>query len=128
MHPTYSEYATAVMKLVENGNVGWNEPDVAKVLGDAARAQSPAINHQQQTYNPSIPHELAPSARLTKWERSIVPQIYRELTQHGITPKRWELEALARGATFLYEGKPFEYNERTSKMLWHNLLIEDFIN
>src|SRR5471032_456628 len=91
--PTPSEYATAVMKLVESGHVRCDEPDVAKVLGDAARRQSPAVNHQQHSFDPSKPRELAPSARLTKQERTRVPQIYRELAQHGITPERWELES-----------------------------------
>ncbi len=107
--PTPSEYATAVMKLVEGGDVGWDEPDVAKVLGDAARRQSPSINHQQKSFNPSKPRELAPSARLTKGERGRVPQIYRELARYGITPERWELESLARGASVMFDGSKFSY-------------------
>jgi hypothetical protein len=96
--PTPSEYAAAVMKLVESGNVRCDEPDVAKVLGDAVRRQSPSINHQQQNFNASKSRELAPSARLTKQERSRVPQIYRSLSLYGITPQRWEVEVLSRGA------------------------------
>jgi len=107
--PTPSEYATAVMKLVESGHVRCDEPDVAKVLGDAVRRQSPSINHQQQSFDPSKPRELAPSARLTKQERTRVPQIYRELAQHGITPERWELESLARGASVMFDDKKFSY-------------------
>jgi len=107
--PTPSEYAAAVMKLVECGDIGWNEPDVAKVLGDAARRQSPSLNNQQQSFNPSKPRELAPSARLTKEERVRVPQINRELAQHGITPECWELESLARGATVIFEGSKISY-------------------
>ena len=53
MPPTPSEYTTAVMKLVESGNVRWDEPDVAKVLGDAVRKQLPYVNHQQQSFDPS---------------------------------------------------------------------------
>lgn len=75
MSPTLSEYATAVMKLVDSGSVGWNEPDVAKVLGDAVRRQSPAVNHQQQSFDASKSLVLASSARLTrqdleKWGKS----------------------------------------------------------
>ncbi len=107
--PTPSEYAVAVMKLVENGSVGWDEPDVAKVLGDAAKRQTPSVNHQQQSFDPSKSHELAPSARLTKCERVRVPQIYHELARNGITPERWELELLARGASVVFDGKKFSY-------------------
>lgn len=59
LSPTPSEYATAVMKLVESGNVGWKDQDVAKVLGDAARRQSPSINHQQHSFDSSKPREQA---------------------------------------------------------------------
>nr|WP_113401597.1 Cox family DNA-binding protein [Escherichia coli] len=38
-----------------------------------------------------------------------VPHIRYDLAQHNITPKRWELEALARGATVIYDGKTFTY-------------------
>jgi hypothetical protein len=97
------------MKLIERGNVGWNEPDVARVLGDAARRQSPPINHQQHSVDPSKPRELAPSARLTKAERARVPQIYRELSRHGITPERWELESPARGASVMFDRNKYLY-------------------
>ncbi|EOX2028111.1 replication protein, partial [Escherichia coli] len=32
-----------------------------------------------------------------------------DLAQNGIRPQRWELEALARGATVNYDGKKFTY-------------------
>ncbi|ESH46366.1 putative phage replication initiation protein, partial [Salmonella enterica subsp. enterica serovar Braenderup str. ATCC BAA-664] len=32
-----------------------------------------------------------------------------DLAQNGIRPQRWELEALARGATVNYDGKKFAY-------------------
>ncbi|MGC6388357.1 hypothetical protein ACMV8I_11910 [Ewingella sp. S1.OA.A_B6] len=106
---TPSEYAAAVMKLVERGDVGWSEPDVAKVLGDAARRQSPSINNQQHSFDSLKPRELAPSARLTKQERVKIPQIYRDLVSQGITPERWELEALARGASVTFDGNKYSY-------------------
>ena len=107
--PTPSEYATAVMTLVESGDVRWDEPDVAKVLGDAVRRQSPTINHQQQSFNPSKPRELAPSARLTKRERAKIPHIIRDLVMHSIHPKRWEIEMLARGATVIFDRMKISY-------------------
>jgi hypothetical protein len=41
------EYVTAVMSLIEGGDVSWNDADVAKVLRDAVRRQSPKSNHQE---------------------------------------------------------------------------------
>jgi len=84
-----------------------DEPDVAKVLGDALRRQSPSINHQQQSFNASKLRVLTPSVRLTKCERAQIPQIYRDLVSQGITPERWEREALARGASVMFDGKEF---------------------
>ncbi|EPB6451517.1 hypothetical protein ACRQ8J_000252 [Escherichia coli] len=37
------------------------------------------------------------------------PLIRVDLAQNGIRPQRWELEALARGATVNYDGKKFTY-------------------
>ncbi len=105
--PTPSEYATAVRKLVESGNVGWDERDVAKVLREAARRQSPTIDHRQQSFNASKPRKLAASSRLTRSERGKIPQIYKELVSQGIIPERWELEVLARGAIVIFDDKKF---------------------
>jgi large subunit ribosomal protein L30 len=38
-----------------------------------------------------------------------MPRIRFDLAQQGITPKRWELGALARGATVTYHGQKFTY-------------------
>ncbi|CNK75519.1 phage replication protein [Yersinia frederiksenii] len=110
---TAAEYAAAVIKLVESGDVGWDEPDVAKVLGDAVRRQSPAVDHQQKSFDPSTMRELAPSSRLTKRERAQIPQIYRDLVSHGITPERWALVALARGSKVNFGDKYFSYPTQT---------------
>jgi hypothetical protein len=107
--PTPSEYATAVMKLVKSGDVGWDEPDVTKVLGDAARRQISSVSHQQYSFVQAKSHELSPSARLTKQERAQIPQIYQHLVQYGLTPNRWELEVLARGAAMIFDGTKFLY-------------------
>jgi hypothetical protein len=109
--PTASEYATAVIKLVASGNVGWDEPDVAKVLGDVVRRQTLRVTCQQQSFNPSKPRDVAPSSRLTKEERAIIPYIYRELKDNGIIPMRWELEILARGGMVNFKDKVFIYLE-----------------
>jgi len=109
--PTPSEYAEAVMRLVECGDVGWNEPDVAKVLGDAAKRQSPPINHQQQSFDPSKTRELAPSARLTRMERAAILLVRHDLEMHKIIPQRWELEVLVRGAKVRFGEKTFSLHK-----------------
>lgn len=38
-----------------------------------------------------------------------ITRIRVDLAQNGIRPQRWELEALARGATVNYDGKHFTY-------------------
>jgi len=43
-----------------------------------------------------------PSAKLTPAERARLPLISIELAKNGITPERWELEALTRGAHFRF--------------------------
>ena len=46
---------------------------------------------------------------MTKSERDRVAKIRFDLAQEGITPERWELDALARGATVIYGEKRFKY-------------------
>ncbi|MNP58630.1 hypothetical protein D3C76_1535610 [compost metagenome] len=103
------EYVTAVINLIESGDVSWNDTDVAKTLRDAIRGQSPKDNHQEIARNRKKSQNDAPSARLTPAERARIPQIRLELAQHGITPERWELRALVRGAAVIYGKKKFAY-------------------
>jgi len=103
------ECVTAVMNLIESGDVSWNDPDVAKVLRDAVRAQSPKANRQQRIKNCNKSRAAAPSARMTSAERDRIPRIRLELAQEGITAERWELNALTRGATVIFDGKEFSY-------------------
>ncbi|MGV8924792.1 MAG: replication endonuclease [Ewingella sp.] len=107
--PTPSEYATAVMKLVEGGDVGWDEPDVAKVLGDAVKRQSPSRNHRQQGFNPSKPRNVAPSARLTTLERARIHRVFSDLAMNGITLTHWEIELIARGATLILDDRKIQF-------------------
>jgi large subunit ribosomal protein L30 len=109
MTPTPSEQAAAVLNLIERGVVGWNEPDVVKVLNGALKAGAPC-KHRQQRSNASLKtSEQAPSARMTKPERDRVAKIRFDLAQEGITPERWELDALAHGATVIYGDEKFVY-------------------
>ncbi|MBK4611551.1 replication endonuclease [Enterobacter hormaechei] len=109
MTPTPSEQAAAVLNLIERGVIGWNEPDVVKVLNGALKAGTPRKNRQQRSNAPLKTSEQAPSARMTKPERDRVAKIRFDLAQEGIAPERWELDALARGATVIYGDKKFRY-------------------
>jgi hypothetical protein len=103
------EYVTAVMDLIESGDVSWNDADVAKTLRDAIRSQSPKANHQEIARNRKKSRNDAPSARLTPAERARIPQIRLELAQQGIIAARWELKALTRGAVVNFGGKRLSY-------------------
>ncbi|HBX9790084.1 TPA: replication endonuclease [Klebsiella pneumoniae] len=107
MTPTPSEQAAAVLNLIERGVIGWNEPDVVKVLNGALKAGTPRKNRQQRSNAPLKMSEQAPSARMTKPERDRIAKIRFELAHEGIVPERWEVEALARGATVIYGDKRF---------------------
>lgn len=109
MTPTSSEQAAAVLNLIELGVIGWNEPDVVKVLNGALKTSAPRKNRQQRSNTPLRASEQAPSARMTKPERDRVAKIRFDLAQEGITPERWELDALTRGATVIYGDKKFKY-------------------
>lgn len=110
MTTTPSEHAVAVLNLIERGVIGWNEPDVVKVLNGALKAGAPRKQWQQRSNAPLKACERAPSARMTKLERDRVAKIRFDLTQEGITPERWELDALARGATVVYGNKSFSFS------------------
>ncbi|MBH2581742.1 hypothetical protein I5K92_02155 [Serratia marcescens] len=70
------EYVTAVMNLIECGDVSWDDADVAKTFRDAIRQQSPKSNHQEIARNRKKSRNDAPSARLTPAERATTPQIW----------------------------------------------------
>ncbi|KFK93354.1 MULTISPECIES: replication endonuclease [unclassified Serratia (in: enterobacteria)] len=106
---TPPEYVTAVMNLIESGDVSWDDADVAKAIRDAIRQQSPNSNRQEITKNREKSRNDAPSARLTPAEWARVPQIRSELSLKSITLERWELKALARGATVTFGGHTFSY-------------------
>ncbi|HDC4496986.1 TPA: replication endonuclease [Enterobacter kobei] len=118
MTPTPSEQAAAVLNLIERGAIGWNEPDVVKVLNGALKAGSPRKNRQQRSSAPLKTSEQAPSARMTKPERDRIAKIRFELAQEGIVPERWEVEALARGATVIYGDKRFCFAVQESWMVF----------
>ncbi|HCU2300238.1 TPA: replication endonuclease, partial [Escherichia coli] len=107
--PTPSEHAAAVLNLVDDGVIEWNDPEVVRALRGALKHGLRTPNRQQRNGSPLKPHEIAPSARLTRSERMQITRIRVDLAQNGIRPQRWELEALARGATVIYDGERFSY-------------------
>lgn len=107
MTPTPSEHAAAVLNLVDGGVIAWDDPEVVTALRGALKHDAPCPNRQQRSGEPLKPHQIAPSGRMTKAERSQIPRIRFELAQQGITPQRWELQALARGATVTFGGQKF---------------------
>lgn len=109
MTPTPSEQATAVLNLIDVGVIDWNDPEAVSVLRRALRTEAKPRNREQSNRSPLKPDELAPSARLTKSQCDQISRIRFDLAQHSITPERWELDALARGATVTYGEKKFSY-------------------
>jgi hypothetical protein len=109
MTPTPSEQAAAVLNLIERGVIGWNEPDVVKVLNGVLKADASRKTRQQKNNMPLKISEQAPSARMTKYERDRIKKVRFDLMQAGITPERWELDVLARGATIIYDSKKFNF-------------------
>ncbi|EMR5303351.1 replication endonuclease, partial [Escherichia coli] len=107
--PTPSEHAAAVLNLVNDGVIEWSDPEVVRALRGALKHGLRRPNRQQRNGSMLKPHEIAPSARLTRSERLQITRIRVDLAQNGIRPQRWELEALARGATVNYNGKKFTY-------------------
>lgn len=121
MTPTPSEQAAAVLNLIESGVIGWNEPDVVKVLNAALKAGETLKNRQQRNA-PLKTSEQAPSARMTKSERDRVAKISFDLAQKGISPERWELDALARGATMIFNDIRYRYYDNDSSCDCNNSL------
>ncbi|MCZ9221874.1 replication endonuclease, partial [Escherichia albertii] len=107
--PTPSEHAAAVLNLVDDGVIEWNDPEVVRALRGALKHGLKTPNRQQRNGSPLKTHEIASSARLTRSERMQITRIRVDLAQNGIRPQRWELEALARGAAVIYGNKKFIY-------------------
>lgn len=107
--PTPSEHAAAVLNLIESGEVSWSDSDVKAALRVVLKEQGAKPKPRQQSHDATKASNHAPSARLTRQERERIPRIRFELSLQGITPLRWELEALARGALMVFDGKNFSY-------------------
>ncbi len=75
------------------------------MLRGALKHDTPRPNRQQRSGEPLKPNQIASSGRMTKAERAQILRIRFELAQQGITPQRWELQALARGAMVTFDGQ-----------------------
>jgi large subunit ribosomal protein L30 len=109
MTPTPSEQAAAVLNLIESRVIAWDDPEVVTVLRRALNYDAELQNRQQRDREPLKSQAIAPSGRLTRYERMLITRIRVDLAQHGIKPKRWELEALSRGAVVIYEELKLAY-------------------
>ncbi|HDT4930056.1 TPA: replication endonuclease [Enterobacter kobei] len=109
MTPTLSEQAAALLNLIDGGVIAWDDSEAVKVFKEALKQVAVLSNRRQRNGKPLKQHDIAPSGRLTKSERVKIPRIRFDLAQHGITPTRWELEVLARGAMVVYGGQKFAY-------------------
>lgn len=109
MTPTPSEQAAAVLNLIERGVIAWDDPEVVTVLRRALKHDAELQNRQQRDREPLKSQAIAPSGRLTRYERMLITRIRVDLAQLGIKPKRWELEALSRGAVVIYEELKLAY-------------------
>jgi large subunit ribosomal protein L30 len=109
MTPTPSEHAAAVLNLVDSGVIGWDDPEVMRVLRAALKHTVSQPIRKQRSNEPLKPHQIAPSGRMTKAEREQIPRIRFELAQQDITPQIWELEVLARGGAVCFGTNKFKY-------------------
>ncbi|HCO0351355.1 TPA: replication endonuclease, partial [Escherichia coli] len=64
--PTPSEHAAAVLNLVDDGVIEWNDQDVVRVLRGALKYSLSTRKHHHSNYNLLKPHKITSSARLTK--------------------------------------------------------------
>ncbi len=78
--------------------IDWNDTAAVKAIVVRIREENTRISKAQRSYDPIRGREIAPSAGLTPAERARLPLISSELAKNGISPERWELEALTRGA------------------------------
>ena len=90
--------------------IDWNDTAAVRAIVARVREENPRINKAQRSYDPTKGREVAPSARLTPAERARLPLISSELAKNGITPERWELEALTRGAKFVFNNKVVKFD------------------
>ncbi|GAA3589008.1 replication endonuclease [Gibbsiella greigii] len=88
-----------VMEHAPETPIDWDDMTVTRSVMARIRVNMPQVNKQQHETSPYERPTVAPSARLTPAERQRIGKIRADLAQHDIDAERWELEALARGAS-----------------------------
>jgi len=101
--------AVAVLEHPPETPIDWDDENVTRAIVKRLRALTPQKSRQQRGYDPYRVPDVAPSARLTTAERDRVAKIYSDLTLQNITPERWELEVLARGAKVKFGDISIQY-------------------
>ncbi|HDR2472566.1 TPA: replication endonuclease [Enterobacter soli] len=109
MTPTPSEQTAAVLNLVDDEVIAWDDTEVVTVLRRTLKYDAVLQNRQHRDREPLKHAGNSTVRRLTKYERMLITRIRVDLAQHGIKPNRWELEALSRGAVVVYDGLKFAY-------------------
>jgi hypothetical protein len=89
--------------------IDWTDTAAVTAIVARIREETPRISKSQRSFDPTKRRVAAPSARLTPQERDRLPQIQQELLKHDITPEKWELEALVRGAKITFGDVEIQY-------------------
>ncbi len=99
-----------MLNLVDDGVIEWNDPEVVRALRGALKHGLRTPNRQQRNGSPLKQYENG-TIRQTDPVGTIakINRIRVDLAQNGIRLERWELEALARGATVKFDGPKFIY-------------------
>ncbi|CAI0931272.1 Bacteriophage replication gene A protein (GPA) [Serratia plymuthica] len=101
--------AVAVLEHPPEIPIDWDDMTVTRSVMSRIRAIPSQIKKSQRSFDPYRVPDVAPSARLTSVERDRLGVIRADLALHDIAAKRWELEALARGAKVKFGDISMEY-------------------
>ncbi|MBH3270014.1 replication endonuclease [Serratia marcescens] len=101
--------AVAVLEHPPEIPIDWDEMTVTRSVMSRIRAIPSQIKKSQRSFDPYRVPDVAPSARMTVVERGRLGVIRADLALHDIAAKRWELEALARGAKVKFGDISMQY-------------------
>ena len=124
MTPTPSEHAAAVLNLLDDGIVEWHEPDVVWALRRGLKDDTKMLNRGKRESTAQNHRKITRSRRVLMAEQKTIARIRFDLALFRITPSWWELEALARGATVIYENQMIDY--KTHYLGWPGFENDEF--
>ncbi|CAI0904299.1 replication endonuclease [Serratia proteamaculans] len=101
--------AVAVLEHPPETPIDWDDMTVTRSVMSRIRAIPSQIKKSQRSFDPYRVPDVAPSARLTSVERDRLGVIRADLALQDIAAKRWELEALARGAKVKFGDISMQY-------------------